>query len=79
MISHIEVYYQHEKHKFVIRWFAKMKKWLFDWRGLNNDNVCAAAGLDDVSNPTLVTHDWRVFDGKTKKWHRDAMLTVKVR
>jgi len=71
------VYYQHEKHKFVIRWFAKKKMWIFDWRGLNNDNVCAAAGLDDVSNPTLVTHDWRVFDGKTKKWHRDAMLTVK--
>jgi len=70
------VYYQHENRKFVIRWFAQKKNWLFDWRGLNNDNICAAAGLDDVSNPSLVTHDWRVFDGSTKQWHRDSKLRV---
>ena len=73
-----EVYYKNVTNDFVIRWYSKKRQWLFDWRGLNNDNVCAAAGTQNVSYPSLMTRIWNVYDGKLKKWVKDETIQVKV-
>ena len=76
----MRVYYKKQgtKTNWHIRWFPRKKKWVFDWRGLQNDDVCAAIGSGDVPNPTRVTKVWKVYDKDLNKWVKDDQIKVRV-
>jgi len=75
-----KVYYKKQgtKTNWHIRWYPQKKKWVFDWRGLQNDDVCAAIGSGDVPNPTMVRKVWKVYDKSLNKWLKDDQIKVRL-
>ena len=59
-------YYVNEETGWVIRFWRK--RWMFDWRGLNNDDTAGAvAEIEDARHPGLVHKAWKVTYIKDNK------------
>jgi len=71
-----KVYYQNVKSRYAIRWYEARNQWVFDWRGLQNDDTGSAAVTQKVAHPLLVTKVWRVFDGN--KWVKDPKIKLEI-
>lgn len=57
------VFYRNVSNSWVIRWYGEAGLWIFDHRGLYDDDNGSACANDDVQHPMLVTKQWIVFDG----------------
>ncbi|ETO32663.1 hypothetical protein RFI_04454, partial [Reticulomyxa filosa] len=62
-----------QKNEWVIRYHSESEQWLFDKRGLRNDDVANVLGKGDVMNPLQIEH-WEVHDGSKFVWDNLIVL-----
>jgi len=58
------VAYIHDEYpEVVIRFYEPQTRWVFDWRGIQNDKMGAAYVTSPLKNPLDITRTWKVYDG----------------
>ena len=61
----------------VIRYFNLIEQWMFDKRGLNNDDIANGVGIGNVLNPTQIKF-WKIHDGREFHYDYDIKLQLKM-
>jgi len=69
--------YVHVESDWCIYWSRIVQRWVFDHRGLLNDEKGSAISDEDVPVPHLVKGDWVVYKGASCGWQPDPNLKVK--
>jgi len=68
--------YVHVESDWCIYWSRSVARWVFDCRGLQNDQKACAISDEDVPSPHLVTTDWVVYKGASC-WEPDPDVKVR--
>jgi len=68
--------YVHVESDWCIYWSRAVERWVFDCRGMLNDQKACAISDEDVPSPHLVSGDWVVYNGSSG-WAQDPHVKIR--
>jgi len=70
------VFYRNQENLWALRWHSPKGLWIFDHRGLQNDDVGSACVECDVNHPLLINKQWIIYGGDKEGFLVDPNVRI---